>query len=141
LLLTLWVSHLERRVADLEGQIEAIDQETEEIRKQSDAVAKLEAWTEQDFVWLDELKRLSEKLPPSEHLMVTSLEMDATLRGGQIRIDGLVDDNPVIKQIAEDLASRYQIEPGTRGDDESQPPYTKRFDGARVLMLKPEVRQ
>ena len=67
--------------------------------------------------------------------------MDATLRGGQIRIDGLVDDNPVIKQIAEDLGSTYQIEPGTRGDDDSQPPYTKRFDGARVLMPKPEARK
>ncbi|MDX1946338.1 MAG: hypothetical protein SFU86_13135 [Pirellulaceae bacterium] len=69
-------------------------------RKPREQLARLDAFAQSDIVWLDELRRLSEKFPPAEAARVESLSFLAVPKGGgRISFDGLADDDTTVGKL------------------------------------------
>jgi Tfp pilus assembly protein PilN len=79
----------------------------------------LDAFAAGDIPWLDELSRLSEKMPPPESAQLTEIMAQATTKGGggRIQINGHVDSSIRVAELEEALRDkRHSV--GGKGTDQ-----------------------
>lgn len=101
-LMQLW--SLDARIADLRKQRTAQEKLAKAGKKPREQVEKLDAFAQSDVIWLDELRRLSEKFPPAEAAQVETLNALAVPKGGgRISFDGLADDDTTIAKLETSL--------------------------------------
>ena len=66
-------------------------------------VAKIDEFTSRDVVWLDELARLAERLPPPEAIILTELTTRQTKGGPELVISGYADTANRITELEDAL--------------------------------------
>ena len=98
LLMQLWA--LDARIADLKKQRTAQEKLAKAGKTPREQVEKLDAFAQADVIWLDELRRLSEKFPPAETVQVETLSALAVPKGGgRISFEGIADDDTTIGKL------------------------------------------
>jgi Tfp pilus assembly PilM family ATPase len=125
-------------VTGLEGELQQLDVAVKKAEKAAGTVGEIEKWTATDVVWLDELCRLADKLPPAREAMLTELVAGPNERGGgEIRIEGLAQSATTIDQLEQRLRDKtHRVEGHGRAEDKSQKFYSWRFSSS--LLVPPE---
>jgi len=82
-------SHLEDEIATLEAKSNSLKGEVAEAAKVEKKVAEISKWAAGDILWLEEIRKLSERCPPSKEIMLTRLEILPSVNGGEMKLDGL----------------------------------------------------
>jgi len=120
---------LEGEIADLQRESKSLDKQVAAAAKVEQAVREIEKWTGTEVVWLDELRRLCEKLPSAEDVMLTKLILSLSSHGGEIQIDGLARTYAAIDEIEKSLHEdkSHHVTPGGTSQDDSTKPYARRF--------------
>jgi Tfp pilus assembly PilM family ATPase len=96
----------------------------------------LDAFAAGDIAWLDELARLSEKLPPPEAAQVAELTAQTLSKGGggQIKFTGYVDTSLRVAELEENLRDKQHNVSGKGTDqDASRPELQWSFDELVVV--------
>lgn len=86
---------LQSQVEGLQDQLAAVNQEIAGLEKVKKTVDAVDGWRSGDAVWLDELKWLSEKLPPAKDVMVTDLTLSHEASGPKVKVQALTTDQAV----------------------------------------------
>jgi hypothetical protein len=74
-------------------------------KKKTADVKRVEDFLSTEYVWLDELKQLSDSLPPADDVILTQLSMSSSPSGGQISLDGYTKESSQIKDVQRALRS------------------------------------
>ncbi len=65
---------------------------------------EIDHWSDGDVKWLDELREISEKLPPAQDVVVTRMTLRALRSGGRMSMDAVAKDSAVIEQVGKTIA-------------------------------------
>lgn len=126
------ISRLKSRQAAIERQLK----EAVEVRRLADSV---EAWTQSNINWLEELKRLNQKIPPPQEMMLGKLTMMAGARGGEITMEGFAASPQSVEKMEHALDDpQHRVIPKGKAEDDSQKPYKLRF-GTTLVVVPPET--
>ncbi|MGQ9563445.1 MAG: hypothetical protein ACUVTH_07915 [Thermogutta sp.] len=135
----LQIQDLDSQIGQLRNRQAVLDRELKqatEVRKLAEAV---QSWTGGHVHWLDELKRLNEKIPPPQEVMLSKLTMAAGARGGEISLEGLADRSESIEKLEGALDDQqHRVISKGKAEDDSQKPYKFRF-GTKVAIIPPSA--
>ncbi len=147
LLLVLWglifawltLHGIDEKIQALQIKRQELDRKLKEAEKTRKLVDALNAWRASDVMWLDELKRLNEKVPSAKEVMLNKLTLAAGERGGQITLEGFAANAEAVQTLEQSLEDpNHQLLSKGKAEDASQPPYTLRF-GSVVVIRPPEA--
>lgn len=121
--LTVWMrlAALDRRIEELARTSVGLEGMVAEARQMSQSTAEIEKWLAGDVLWLDELERLSRRLPGAQDVMVTQLRLASAPGGGTIQLDGLVRQAAIVDQLEQQLRDESH---GVEGRGRQQSPKT-----------------
>jgi Tfp pilus assembly PilM family ATPase len=127
-------SSLNAQIQDLKDQSKSWKDIADKAADVQEKTAQIEKWTVSDLCWLDELEVLSRKFPPAADAMVTKLNINPTLTGGELSLDGLAKSAATIKDIEQALSdpTRHVEGKGSR-EDEKVKPYSRGFSGSLII--------
>lgn len=132
-----YLSNLDQRIADLKrqnaDQQKLVDQYTQVVGR----VTSIEAWRAGDVQWLNEMKRLAEKLPPADDVMLTEVRFTSQPGGGgKIEFDGLVKKLDTVKEVENGLRdATHQVQSQGTSRDTDTKPYE--WDFGTEVMVNP----
>jgi hypothetical protein len=107
-------SEIETTAAKIKS-LEPVVKKADELKKR---MAALDGWLANDITWLDELRDLSTKFPPSKDAMLTNLLLLGMKSGGEMQLDGLVKTPSVVDPLERALRNpKHKVE--TRGGDQA----------------------
>lgn len=113
--------------AKLENKLKALDRDINALKQETKPVKDIEAWLAGDVGMLDELHRLSSKLPPAEDALLTSLEFQSGKGGGEMKVEGRVGPKVTgMEQAASDETHRVTVK--DKVDNATLKPYTMQFN-------------
>jgi Tfp pilus assembly PilM family ATPase len=130
-------------IRDLQADVKTLDEQVAEYRKLQLKAEDIDAFTAGDITWLDELKEVSEELPPAERILVNRLNIGALpAGGGSMILSGYAKDaadTPALVQQLQD--DRHDV--SSRGANENSPreDYPWRFDGAAIRVAPPPLEE
>jgi Tfp pilus assembly PilM family ATPase len=119
-----YLSSLDKQIADWNQQNSAKQKLVDQYTQVVDRVTSIDAWRAGDVPWLEEMKRLAEKLPPPEDVMLTEVRFAAQQGGGgKIEFDGLVKSLDTVQKVENGLRDAgHQVQSlGTSRDTETKP--------------------
>lgn len=101
--------------AELDAQINQLKEERQQngdvvkrAKEMGEKVAAIEAWTQGDVLWLEELRELSERFPSARNAALTSLIMSRSpAGGGTMEMSVLVRDPAIIATMEESLRDEF----------------------------------
>jgi Tfp pilus assembly PilM family ATPase len=97
------------------------------------AAKEIEAWTAGDVVLLEELGRLSEKLPGAKETMFTSFEFRTLGQGAEMKVEGLARSVETLKEMEEAVTDKsHRVVPKDKGES-GKGSYPLRF-GSKVVI-------
>ena len=135
------------RVWSLGAEIDALARQSQSLKaavtaaEQTQlAAADIEKWRGGNVVWLDELDRLAEKLPPADEVMLTSLSLSlAPEPGGNIALKGLARDPAAINGLAGGLRDEgHRVSVDKRSYNDAVKPYNWQFDSTLAVAPREE---
>lgn len=133
----LQLQELDSQMEQLRNRQAVLDRELKqatEVRKLADAV---QSWSAGHVHWLEELRRLNEKIPPAQEVMLSKLTMAAGARGGEINLEGFADRSESIEKLEQALDDQqHRVISKGKAEDDSQKPYKLRF-GTTVAIIPP----
>jgi hypothetical protein len=125
------VGYLESRVKDWEGRAAQVAK----LKKTADDI---QAWQAGDAVWLDEMRWLSDRLPPAQEVMLTLFQATSTARGGEMKIEGQAKTLDSLKAMQERLVdSGHRLIGKETGEGGSQKEYPLRFSASVYTGAEP----
>ena len=130
----------DQRIASLQAEVQKWENQAQKVAKLQKVAAEIRAWQAGDVVWLDELRWLSEKLPPAQNAMITRLQAAAAPRGGgEIELEGLVQPPVVtIKQIEQSLRdATHRFVSKDTADSTSTKNYSQQFKSVVQITAEP----
>ena len=137
-LVGLWqVLSLDSQIRDLQSESASLDRKVTEAAKVEKTAGEIRKWTAGDVVWLDELRRMSERFPPSQDAMLTQLQMLSGQAGSDITMEGLARNVEAVKTMEEKVqdTSRRMVSKD-KSEDTSLSPYSLRFRSTLVISPK-----
>lgn len=115
------ISALQDKNRDLTQQRKELDTTLKRSRRQTQLFASVRDWKAADVVWLDELRDLSQRLPPSRDLLVQRMTISGGRSGGAvIEMQGVVRNAAVIAEIDRTLHDEYHAVSSKRVSDYPQ---------------------
>ena len=104
---TVWSSlnSRDRQIAELQKSIGELETQLKETDVHVANVARIDQFLDGNVIWVEELRRLAEKLPPAEQAILTNLTASAQTRtgGGQMTLTGKVTTPEVKNQLESQL--------------------------------------
>jgi len=98
------ISSREAEIATLKEDIARLKKSNEPLVKLEEEVIEIDNWVAADVQWLNELYRMSEKLPSADEMIATRVHMQpANDEGGTAALEGYVADQSVIRKIETSL--------------------------------------
>lgn len=126
---------LDNTIAQRRKQSANLDKAVESAKQRVDEVKTIDTWALNEVIWLKQLAMMSGRFPAPEAVRVS--RFDALTRrggGGEIVLNGFVDEHDTILQMENDLRDAAHRVVGTGGQvDESDSAYPWRFK-ERVLL-------
>lgn len=96
-------SALDDEIETLKKRATSLEKLADRSKELREKVAEIDRWAASDINWLGELNRLSAKLPPAEAVMLTQLRASGRAEGGEIELEGRVEDSETIGRLASSL--------------------------------------
>lgn len=128
------LSALDRELAGLRtqsSQLGPLVKEAEEVQRRA---AEVEKWLQTDVVWIDEMRRLAEKMPPARELMLTQFRAAAHPQGGEMQLTGMLADTAAGDALESALRDeRHKVEGRGRRHDTTNSKYPWRFQTSIVV--------
>ena len=90
---------MDAQIADLQSESRSLEKTVAKAKEKSDDLRRIEEFLSTDYSWLDELKLLSDTLPPADDVILTHLTMIAIPSGGQISLDGYTRESSHIEDV------------------------------------------
>lgn len=117
-------------VERLQAEAKELDAAVKRAEKTEKTFNDIREWCATDVVWLDELRRLSEKFPPAKEAMITQLTFAPVSRGGgEIQISGLASEAATIDTLENGLRDEtHRVKGGARNEDKSRKHYAWGFN-------------
>lgn len=133
----LWhnVSRVWKENQRLAAQLKQYDDEVRKDAKTRRLVAAIRGWQQGDIIWLDELRKLSERFPPARDAMALRMQLasqSGSHPGGMISFQALVRDPSLIVRLeyalrdSTHLVQSRRIQSGSRPDQD----YSHLFDAS-----------
>lgn len=92
----------------LKAEIAKMKKSNEPLLKIEEQIGEIDRWVAADVQWLDELYRLSDKMPPADEAIIKQMHMGTRNdAGGTISFDGYVSDQSVIAKLEGSLRDDY----------------------------------
>lgn len=138
LFLLLGAFFLWRQLGDLDAEIERLTAKSASLNPLVERGGKIEkqagelrAWSASDIDWLSEFHRLSLQLPPAKEVMVTQLRAGGLTEGGEMQLEGLVQNAGVIEQLTVGLRDeQHTVEHKVGQQSDKHPRYRWFFKSA-----------
>ncbi len=102
------LAELERTNAELREHRDKLAAYEEQTRRVRHVYAAINAWEGQQIVWLDELRDLAIRLPPSRDMVVSGRLSLAGRGSGEVRFPGIVRDYRVISRMEQRLRDGFR---------------------------------
>jgi len=126
--------NLDATIADLNARSRGMEKTVAKAKKKSDDLRRIEEFLSTEYSWLDELKGLSDSLPPAEDVILTQLNMISGPGGGQISLDGYTRESSHIEDVQRALRSTgRRVIPKGGGIEPGQKEYSWQFKELIVL--------
>lgn len=98
------ISAREAEITELKEDIAKIQKSNKPLVELEEEVLEIDSWVNADVQWLDELYRMSDKLPSADEMITTRIHMQpANNQGGTAALEGYVSDQSVIGKIESSL--------------------------------------
>jgi len=136
-----WVQagRLDQEIVRLEEEVKEWEARAAQAAKLQKSAAEVQSWQSGDVVWLDEIRWLSERLPPAEEAMLTQFQANAATRGGKMEFEGMAKSVDTIKKIEEKLRDpTHRLVSKDAAESTAQKGYSLRFNSS--VTVTPEVR-
>ncbi|HJN11440.1 MAG TPA: hypothetical protein QF564_22350 [Pirellulaceae bacterium] len=132
--------NMDAEIADLQEESQALEKTVDKAKKKSDDVNRVEDFLRTDYAWLDELKELSDTMPPADDVILTQLNMIAIPSGGQIALDGYTMESSQIEDVQRALRSGgRRVVPKGGGVDPRRNEYRWQFKELIALPLRTDL--
>lgn len=120
----------DREIASLQEQVRENTALLTDGAAREKHVGQVDGWALGDVNFLEELRDVSEKMPPAESVMLSKLNFDVTTQGPALAFDGVLANYGVLDVIHRQLRSDQRVVAG-RGakQDDTNARYPWVFDG------------
>ena len=113
---------------DLTAEAQKLSAKAPALEKTERLVKDVESWQGSDIVWLEELRRLSEKFPSSKDAMLTHLDLDVHPFNNTLTMQGVAKSVVVLKAISESLRdASHRVATGGQGENAAIKDYPLQF--------------
>ena len=103
------LSEVREENAALRQRLRELNEIARRAVRQRDRIEAVSDWRNRDVQWLDELRDLSVRFPPSRDAVVTRMTMrPSQRRGGMIDLQGLVRDPNIVVNMERQIRDRYR---------------------------------
>jgi len=124
-------------VQEKKGQLEQLDKELAILEKKAKAVGEIEKWMATDVVWLDELRRMADLLPPAKEVVLTHVSAGPGVQGGEIRFEGFARSATTIDELEKSLRDKtHRVQGQGRSEESEAKGYSYEFRSS--LLVPPE---
>lgn len=134
-----WISYqgLSDEIDRLQAQSKEWDRKLEKAAKLDRTASTIDQWTVPNVVWLDQLRWLSEELPPAREAMITQAQFSGVTKNGEIALEGLADSVETVERIDNRLRDKtHQVLGKGKSGDTSKNPYTLRFNSTVTIQAE-----
>lgn len=123
------LTKLDQQIEELTQQSKSLDEPVKRARMRINDAARIEEFVQGDFVWLDELHRLSQELPSADQVVLTQMLLSVrTPAGGQLILDGNARSPGDLEQVQTALRQSQRTVLSRGGqEDPRQPVYRWMF--------------
>jgi Tfp pilus assembly PilM family ATPase len=129
---------LDEELGYLESQVRDLETQANQVKELKKKAEDIQAWQGGDVVWLDELRWLSDRLPPAPDVMLTQFQAISNLRGGEMKIEGQAKSVDSIKAMQEKLRDgEHRLIGKETGEGGSQKEYPLRFSSSVYTGAEP----
>lgn len=98
----------DNEILELKAEIAKLKKSNEPLLKMEEQINEIDSWVSADVQWLDELYRLSDKMPSADEAIIKQLQMGTRSEsGGTISFNGYVSDHSVIAKLEGSLRDEY----------------------------------
>lgn len=132
---------LDQEINTLKQEVANLDQKVAKMSELQAKTAEIDAFVQSDVTWLDELKAVSQKLPPGEQVLLSRLRaMPSPDGGGQLILDGYAQTSSDITNMVRALQHEGREVSGKGGqENEQRSDYPWRFDNTSVRIPAPDL--
>ena len=115
---------LDAELLRLEKESQQWDTRLSGSGKIEQTVAELDKWLAGETIWLEELRWLSQTMPPATEAMLTQLQCASGPKGGELSLEGLARSVETITAMEQKLCDKTRHVVGKdKGEDTSRKPY------------------
>jgi Tfp pilus assembly PilM family ATPase len=137
LLATVWIywalGSIDDEIARVQADINAKTKAVAAAETEAKRASRIDDWAAGDVPWLDELRSLSESLPPPEKAIVTNFRAYVAAKGPTLAVtSAAVDDEAIDAIVAGMRAPNRTVEPGVRDASTDTPGYSRKFVATAV---------
>ncbi len=102
------IASRDAQIAELKEDIARLKKSNEPLVAMEEEVIEIDNWVAADVQWLNELYRMSKKLPPADEMITTRIHMQpSNNEGGTTALEGYVADQSVIRKIETSLMDEH----------------------------------
>lgn len=129
---------MDAEIASLRARQTQLDREIKSGAEVIQLAQGVRTWLGSRINWLDELKRLNEKIPPAKEVMLTKVSLAAGSRAGEITLEGFAASSQSVQKMEQALEdAQHRVVSKGKAEDDSQKPYTLRFGTSVVIHTAP----
>jgi Tfp pilus assembly PilM family ATPase len=133
------LAQLDAEIEELTAELKALDEPVKRARVRMADVARIEEFAQGDYVWLDEIQRLSQQLPSADQVVLTQMLFSVrSPSGGQLILDGNAKTPADLEQVQAALRESNRVVLSKGGqEDPRQPVYRWQFK--ETVELPPRI--
>ncbi len=118
----------------LQRQSTALDDGVKKAEQSEKSAQEVRQWLAGQVNWLDQLRWLSEHMPPAQDAMLTGLKLSATAQRGEMTLDGVARDVDAAAQLGRGLQdASHRVDPKTTDKTAAKPPYGVQFRSSLLI--------
>lgn len=130
--------NIDSQIASLRARQMQLEREIKAGAEVIQLAQGVRTWLSSQINWLDELKRLNEKIPPAQEVMLSKVSLAAGSRAGEITLEGFAASSQSVQKMEQALEDEHhRVVSKGKAEDDSQKPYTLRFGTSVVIHTTP----
>jgi cell division ATPase FtsA len=123
------------QIAELTAELDRLDEQIKQTEQKQKVIAAIDAWSQKDVNWLDELRDLSLRFPSGRDAVVLRMGLShGRDGGGAIDLVGIVRDPVVVGHIENQLRDEHhQISSRHMQEQSQDEDYTWHFESSLIV--------
>jgi Tfp pilus assembly PilM family ATPase/Tfp pilus assembly protein PilN len=134
------LAQLDQEIVQLRQRQSELDRELKAGAQVAQLAQAVRGWIGTQIDWLEELRRLNEKIPPAKEVMLTKVSLAAGSKAGEISLEGFAASSESVQKMEQSLEDEtHRVVSKGKAEDDSQKPYTLRFGTSVVIRSAPSA--